>query len=69
MRIPDGLGMHSYIDIDATTFLPFFGIEILQLDPETGEYAGTRARPERREFTVREEWLAAIAATKAPTDH
>ncbi|MEX1126556.1 MAG: hypothetical protein WEE53_12910 [Acidimicrobiia bacterium] len=68
MRIPDGLGMHSYIDIDATTFLPLFGIEILQLDPDTGEFAGTHARPERREFTDREEWLAAIAATKAATD-
>jgi hypothetical protein len=68
MRVPDGLGMHSYIDIDATTFLPLCGIEILQLDPATGEYAGTHARPERREFTDREEWLAAIAAVKATTD-
>src|SRR3970040_225848 len=41
MRVPDGLGMHSYIDIDATTFLPLYGIEILQLDPDTGELAGS----------------------------
>ena len=64
MRVPDGLGMHSYIDIDATTFLPLYGIEILQLDPDTGEFAGSHARPERQEFTDREEWLAAIKAIK-----
>jgi hypothetical protein len=68
MRVPDALGIHSYIDIDATTFLPLYGIEILQLEPTTGEHLGTDARPERREFTDREEWLAAIAAVKVSVE-
>ena len=68
MRVPDGLGMHTYIDIDATTYRPLYGIEILQLDPETGEHVGTHARPERTEFTDHKEWLAAIAEIKASVD-
>ena len=68
MRVPDGLGMHTYIDIDATTFLPLYGIEILQLEPTTGEHLDTNARPERQQFTDREQWLAAIAALKEPVE-
>ncbi len=64
MRVPDGLGMHTYVDIDPTTFLPLYGIEIMRLEPATGEHLGTDARPERRQFTDREQWLAAIAAVK-----
>lgn len=65
MRLPDGLGLHTYIDVDPTTFLPLYGIETLQLDPATGEFAGTNARPDRTEFGDRREWLTAIAAIKA----
>jgi len=68
MRLPDGLGMHTYIDIDATTFLPLYGIELLALDPATGEYVGTNARPDRREFTDKAEWRAAVDAIKAGED-
>lgn len=68
MHVPDGFGIHSYTDIDATTFLPLYGIETLPLDPATGEYGGHDARPERREFTDRAEWLAALAALKANAD-
>ncbi len=68
MRVPDGLGMHTYVDIDATTFLPLYGIEILALEPTTGEHLGTDARPERRQFPDREEWLAAIAEVKASVE-
>ena len=67
MRVPDGLGMHAYVDIDAMTFLPLYWIEILQLEPSTGEYLGT-ARPERREYPDRDEWLAAIAEIKASVE-
>lgn len=65
MRLPDGLGLHTYIDIDPTTFLPLFGIETLQLDPATGEFAGSQARPDRTEFRERDEWLEAIKTLKA----
>ncbi|HDH02873.1 MAG TPA: hypothetical protein ENH15_01345 [Actinobacteria bacterium] len=64
MRVPDGLGMHTYVDIDATTFLPLYGIEVLQLDPTTGEHAEGQARPERTEFADRQVWLTAIAEFK-----
>ena len=65
MHLPDGFGIHSYTDIDANTFLPLYRIETLQLDPATGDYTGKDARPERREFTERAEWLDALAAIKA----
>ena len=68
MRVPDGLGMHTYVDIDPTTFLPLYGIEILQLEPTTGEHLGTDARPERQQFADREKWLAAIAAVKSSVE-
>ncbi len=65
MHLPDGLGVHSYIDIDADTFLPLYGIETLPLDPATGEFAGHDARPERHEFKERTEWLDALETIKA----
>jgi hypothetical protein len=68
MHLPDGLGVHSYIDIDPSTFLPLYWIETLQLDPATGEFTDKDARPERREFTDRAEWLDALAALKANAD-
>lgn len=68
MRLPDGRGMHTYVDIDATTYRPLYGIEIRQLDPATGEQIDARARPARTEFTDRVEWLAAIADVKASSD-
>jgi hypothetical protein len=68
MHLPDGLGVYSYIDIDPSTFLPLYWIETLQLDPATGEFTGNDARPERREFTDRAEWLDALAALKANAD-
>ncbi len=65
MRVPDGLGMYTYIDIDPATYMPLYGLDILQLDPTTGEQLTTDARPERRHFMDREEWLAAITEVKA----
>jgi len=65
MRLPDGLGMYTYIDIDPASYMPLYGIDILQLEPTTGEQLDTSARPERRHFMDREEWLAAIAEVKA----
>ena len=68
MHVPDGLGVHSYIDIDPSTFLPLYWIETLQLDPATGEFTDKDARPERRQFTDRAEWLDTLAAIKANAD-
>lgn len=68
MHLPDGLGVHSYIDIDPSTFLPLYWIETLQLDPATGEFTDKDARPERRQFTDRAEWLDTLAAIKANAD-
>jgi len=65
MRLPDGLGRYTYIDIDPASYMPLYGIDILQLEPTTGEQLDTSARPERRHFMDREEWLAAIAEVKA----
>lgn len=64
MRVPDGLGMHTYVDIDASTFLPLYGVEFLQLDPTTGEHVEGQPRPERKAFTDRQEWLTVIAGVK-----
>jgi len=68
MRVPDGLGMYTYIDIDATSYMPLYGIDVLQLDPTTGEQLDTSARPDRRQFMDREEWLVAIAEVRASVE-
>jgi hypothetical protein len=68
IHLPDGMGMHTYIDIDATTFMPLYGLELLQLDPGTGEFAGDEARPVRCEFADRDEWLQAIAVRKSQVE-
>ena len=68
MRVPDGLGMYTYIDIDATSYMPLYGIDVLQLDPTTGEQLDTSARHDRRQFMDREEWLVAIAEVRASVE-
>ncbi len=68
MHLPDGLGVHSFTDIDASTFLPLYWIETLQLDPATGEFTGNEAFLERRQFSDRVEWVDALAAIRANAD-
>jgi hypothetical protein len=57
MHVPDGAGLHAFIEEDPGTGLPAFGLEAVQLDPDTGDWAaGARQLAERRLFGSRQAW-------------
>jgi hypothetical protein len=38
MRLADGAGIHSFIELDPETGNPLYGVEQIQLDPQTGDW-------------------------------
>jgi hypothetical protein len=62
MRLSDGAGIHSFVEIDPETGGPLFGLEEIQLDPQTGDWVtDAEALALRRTFGEREDWLTAVA--------
>ncbi|HUY61196.1 MAG TPA: hypothetical protein VMW49_04910 [Candidatus Dormibacteraeota bacterium] len=43
MRLADGLGLHLFVELDATTARPTYGLETVGLDVTTGEWLGDAA--------------------------
>jgi hypothetical protein len=58
MRVADGLGLHLYVDFDPSTAGPVYGLNMLQLDPATGDWRGEAASPAAAEFDRPEPWDA-----------
>jgi hypothetical protein len=65
MRLPDGLGIHSYVDADPDTYQPVYGLELLTLDPATGEEVGNGTRATPQEFADPSAWAAAMEQARA----
>lgn len=40
MRLADGLGVHTYVELDPSTARPAYGLETVRLDAGTGEWIG-----------------------------
>jgi hypothetical protein len=61
MRVADGTALHVFVEIDPDTGGPLFGVEPVQLDPQTGDWV-TDAEPlaPRRTFRDPEPWTIAI---------
>lgn len=61
MRLADGTGVHSFVELDPETGGPVFGVETLQLDPQTGDWV-TEAREiaSRQTFADAAEWAEAV---------
>lgn len=60
MHLPDGMSLHTFIEHDPGTYLPCYGLELLQLDPRTGEFLGATPSADREEFGDRDEWRRAV---------
>lgn len=61
MRLSDGVALHIFVEVDPETGNPLFGVEVVQLDPRTGDWV-TGAEPlvERATFTDVQSWRAAV---------
>lgn len=60
MHVPDGTGLRAFVEHDPTTYAPRYGIELLRLDPRSGEHLASEASPHRKEFGDPDEWMRAI---------
>jgi hypothetical protein len=63
MRRADGLGVHASISLDPGTGGPAFVVEVVQLDPATGDWINdAESSVGATTYATREEWEHAIAA-------
>ena len=65
MRRTDGLGMHVSVSPDPSTGGPVFAVEVVQLDPATGDWLHD-AEPVTgaQTYPTRDEWQSAIATLR-----
>lgn len=66
MHLPDGMALHSFVELDADMDRPVFGVEVVRLDPQTG--AGvpeTETLSEPLTFSEPELWEAALERLRA----
>ena len=66
MRLADGVALHVFVEMDPESGGALFGVESVQLDPQTGDWV-TDAPPlaPRRTFSEPESWNEAIAELRA----
>jgi len=66
MHLPDGMALHSFVELDADMDRPVFGVEVVKLDPKTGGGVPAKeAPPEPLTFSEREPWEAAVEELRA----
>jgi len=58
IHLPDGAGLHSFVEMEAGADRPVFVVEALPLDPATGARRGEAQR--RVELADREAWTRAV---------
>jgi hypothetical protein len=65
MHLADGIALHLSVEIDAETYGPVYGIEVVQLDPHTGDWVNdVRPLVERRTWPEQGPWEEAIEEYK-----
>lgn len=62
MRLDDGRGLRSTVDVDPDSFQPVHAVEHLRLDPSSGAIIDAGAAATARTFATREAWEATVAA-------
>lgn len=66
MHVPDGAGVHAFIEQDPDRGVPVFGVEGVQLEPVTGDWAMDAPQlAERRLFDSRDAWELAVEEVRA----
>jgi hypothetical protein len=65
MHLPDGIALNLSVEIDAETYGPVYEIEVVQLDPHTGDWVNdVRPLVERRVWPQQGSWEEAIEEYK-----
>lgn len=59
MHVPSGVGLHAFVELGPEMDRPRFGVEVLDLDPRTGERV-SEAAAELRTYGDGERWREAI---------
>ncbi len=66
MHLPDGAGLRAFVELDADMASPRYGIEVLQLDPRTGQrIPGQAPLAPPRTFAEAGPWRAAAEAARS----
>lgn len=67
MRLPDGAGIHSWVEesLDETGDGFEYGVEVIKLDPETGAWLTDTPSAERQTFSDYHLWQQAVEFLKA----
>ncbi|HEX9717470.1 MAG TPA: hypothetical protein VGA93_05945 [Actinomycetota bacterium] len=61
MHVPSGVGLHAFVELGPEMDRPRFGVEVVQLDPGTGDPVSETAPPaELRTYGERDRWEDAI---------
>lgn len=66
MHLPDGLGLHVFVEVDPETANPVYGVERVRLDPATGDWVdeGETDAASRQSFPTPERWQSAVEALR-----
>lgn len=65
MHLPEGTGFHVWVEQSPDQAGLEYGVEVVQLDPTTGEWLAQDPVLERRTFSERGAWEEAVEALKA----
>jgi len=61
MHVPSGVGIHAFVELGPEMDRPRFGVEVLKLDPRTGDRVSDKGPPaELRTYRDRDGWQEAI---------
>ncbi len=61
MHVPTGVGLHAFVELGPEMDRPRFGVEVLKLDPRTGDRVSDTGHPaELRTYGDRDRWQEAI---------
>lgn len=65
MHLPDGRGLFASIDLDVDNYSPVYAVEVVQLDPHTGDFIdGSEPLQERESFDDPRSWQARVDELK-----
>ena len=65
MQLSSGTGLHVFVEMNPDTGRPLFGVETVQLDPQTGDWVREARMPaERQTFADAETWEQAVRALR-----
>lgn len=66
MHLPDGMGLHAFVELDQEMARPVYRVEVVRLDPETGGGLPRTAAPsEPLTFTEPGPWEAKVEDLRA----